>query len=565
MSEDLKLTTEIIELPPIKERIRNHMMDNFNTYPPQHAAETWAETIEARRRPLAQALGLPSVNSAVLISSQGAEAIPEEVSSQLKHLAIFIERNIWERDFLRKQGVDPDSKEIHGIDLSYHWHNLCWGAQISSSFEPARLSYTVNKNTFKLSRRIKKASVESQRAAFSALQGLDSTFSSWDLPEDESKPPAWNTYLPKVGDWLKSFMASILLTPDPVMVLRQAVGYRFSGSCHRPGGQYGYGPFYYASDRCTLVAFGYDHTPRPEAIYLEGADGRCLYYLDHSQTSRDLFNVQPHPWFVQSRVYGNLSSGALATARHYIEGQLRAHHGGLPKDIWRTSRASSVDFDGSSGECYLDTDHWTVYRLGVPANHEDCALNFFSQAECPQCGGSHYELSCCFSNSESTCYNCGCAVDEEDGFFDSDGDLWCESCWIEHNTTCERCGEWVPRDDAVYSRYEAYCLNCAERVLSRCERCGEMVHDDAARDVDSCGPETWCVDCADHAAFACDKCGELVDEANNDEGLCSDCAADYQHCSDCGKIVERCVIDNDGHCPDCSEEQDEDEDAADVA
>jgi hypothetical protein len=157
-----------------------------------------------------------------------------------------------------------------------------------------------------------------------------------------------------------------------------------------------------------------------------------------------------------------------------------------------------------------------------------------------------------------TCDHCGDRIDEDYTFSGAGGDgIYCESCYNDLFSSCERCGETFDNSDVhhVYghNRYDYLCEHCMERVGAvKCDDCGDWVVDEYTVMQDS--ENAYCESCAErNAEFTC-QCGERFEYAMDDRDTCESC--DWVYCAKCNVMVENPDDhNNDVHPGDESEEQ----------
>jgi formylmethanofuran dehydrogenase subunit E len=143
-----------------------------------------------------------------------------------------------------------------------------------------------------------------------------------------------------------------------------------------------------------------------------------------------------------------------------------------------------------------------------------------------------------------SCDHCGDRVNEDDYYSGPSGDgTYCESCYNDLFSCCEKCNETFNNDD-VYrvsgSRYDWLCEYCLERIGAvKCEDCGDYSVDDYNIMQDS--ENVYCESCADrNTEFTC-QCGERFEYAMDDGDKCESC--DYVYCDKCNEMVS----DHDDH------------------
>ena len=108
-----------------------------------------------------------------------------------------------------------------------------------------------------------------------------------------------------------------------------------------------------------------------------------------------------------------------------------------------------------------DTDILGVLRAdhkGLPGR-----IMFSGKAECMICGmeilpdtqgADVLECTECFS--EYTCYHCGSELNEDEVYYDPDGNAMCYDCWCEHCSTCTDCDDTVWSDYAYHIQFPTY-------------------------------------------------------------------------------------------------------------
>ena len=106
------------------------------------------------------------------------------------------------------------------------------------------------------------------------------------------------------------------------------------------------------------------------------------------------------------------------------------------------------------------------------------------------------------------CFECGGVLSEDEQFSDSDGDVFCESCYNEKYVSCDKCGDEVWKENAVdaehHHSYFWLCESCAEEVMSKCDDCGEwfeeyvVTEDNGEVYCESCAREYYCRECDKH-------------------------------------------------------------------
>jgi len=109
-----------------------------------------------------------------------------------------------------------------------------------------------------------------------------------------------------------------------------------------------------------------------------------------------------------------------------------------------------------------------------------------------------------------SCECCGDRVPEDEARYPSyDLGAFCQACYEDAYTCCERCGEETPRDHCVETRDRwEVCPDCLTANYRQCAECGEYVPDDEFTD----DPDTE----------VCDDCYEPEPEPEGDECTSAD-------------------------------------------
>ena len=151
---------------------------------------------------------------------------------------------------------------------------------------------------------------------------------------------------------------------------------------------------------------------------------------------------------------------------------------------------------------------------------------------CVTCGREHTvseNISCCAGTIE--CDSCGCYIPFGDTRYTTTyGDVYCEDC----GCVCERCGEVISRDDAIWidSEDEYVCEDCLGEHYTQCYDCGGYFRNGS---VDECtyvesADRYVCDDCLEKYYFRCDSCGDYFPKeyvcVYEEESFCEDCYAE---------------------------------------
>jgi hypothetical protein len=92
------------------------------------------------------------------------------------------------------------------------------------------------------------------------------------------------------------------------------------------------------------------------------------------------------------------------------------------------------------------------------------------------------------------CNGCGTNIDENDAYYDPNGNAYCQNCFYEVCDYCASCGDTYWRDDLTWieGEYQDVCERCLNRHYSRCDQCEEYVYH---RDTVTVKEGTYCQSC----------------------------------------------------------------------
>jgi len=157
--------------------------------------------------------------------------------------------------------------------------------------------------------------------------------------------------------------------------------------------------------------------------------------------------------------------------------------------------------------------------------------------KCPKCGCISVvgdgERSCSVCSYDqyhnAICCCCGEGLDEEEAYYNDNGDAYCGECYHERYFTCDRCIDAFSNDESttVNSRYGVIyvCDFCSREYYTQCEECGEFFENDAVVEVEGNGE--YCTSCAVSIATPCVSCGRFFmdDEINHqtNASICDSC------------------------------------------
>lgn len=74
------------------------------------------------------------------------------------------------------------------------------------------------------------------------------------------------------------------------------------------------------------------------------------------------------------------------------------------------------------------------------------------------------------------CFLCHHELDDDEDY-EIDGEHLCETCYDEHTTTCDHCGEVIWANDSICDDHTTLCSCCFDDHYRRCESCGRILND----------------------------------------------------------------------------------------
>jgi hypothetical protein len=155
-------------------------------------------------------------------------------------------------------------------------------------------------------------------------------------------------------------------------------------------------------------------------------------------------------------------------------------------------------------------------------------------------------------SSKNLCCCCGGPVDEDEVYYNDDGECYCETCFSENFNYCEYCQEYVHINNGRYTTDGFVCDYHLNRHYTRCHYCGEYFCEDENHYRDIATDNIYCEDCADRRLSYCDVCEEYTSNEvrincdYEEEHICSDC---WHECKECGNIGSEYLTD--GLCSSC--------------
>ena len=132
------------------------------------------------------------------------------------------------------------------------------------------------------------------------------------------------------------------------------------------------------------------------------------------------------------------------------------------------------------------------------------------------------------SISGASCCNCGTGTNENDRYTDDSGEIYCEGCYHEAYSCCDRCDEPTLHENIVCVDENNYwCDDCVSSYAVQCNECNKTTATWILIDEND-----YCESCAESFPM-CNDCGERTEEVN-DCGYCEDCESDHANEIPCG-------------------------------
>lgn len=235
----------------------------------------------------------------------------------------------------------------------------------------------------------------------------------------------------------------------------------------------------------------------------------------------------------------------------------------------------STDDESSHYRDYQRCGHYIPLAINKERNGGDFEsdiepIYIGHRARCIVCGhtvddSGSLHCSNCKTHTYSECYECGCAIAEDDERW-VDGYVYCSDC-VNY---CECCGEdHVGGQTYIDSEDRWVCQECFDEYYDRCEDCGRTGRREGDETYDvrevltADGCTTYlCNRCIDEDYFECDECGEYINKRNHQHYeimdshgetkiLCESCFTyfGWEQCPACNTLFDRYDMPN--ACPVC--------------
>lgn len=262
---------------------------------------------------------------------------------------------------------------------------------------------------------------------------------------------------------------------------------------------------YRTGPQSCMAGNGWDTDQHPTEVFGLPGDVTLAYLVDAAgtPTARTLVWEDEKVWM---RMYGDHARLAvrlegLGYSQGSFEGA-RIHRIEVPMAVSGSSRSRTKYWLMP----YLDRD----YDVVESGDDAFWLMSMDGEMGCQETAG--------YTSSDGTrtcrCTSCGDRVVEEDSFSGSDGETYCESCFDELFTTCDRSGATIRRDgDAVEvvtrvfangtaRTFETWSIDAFNEHGWRCELTDTRYSEDVESAEVDCGDhiETWCLNAAENNA-----------------------------------------------------------------
>lgn len=100
------------------------------------------------------------------------------------------------------------------------------------------------------------------------------------------------------------------------------------------------------------------------------------------------------------------------------------------------------------------------------------------------------------SKCVEVCYSCSKVIDNDFIYKEIDSEFYCTSCHSEYFTICDRCGETVDRESAIWveTSEQELCNSCYDEQYTTCNDCGDKIEKSESFELDD---EYYCEKCYD--------------------------------------------------------------------
>ena len=373
------------------------------------------------------------------------------------------------------------------------------------------------------------------------------------LDKDES----YNKRFTEFCDGLspKEMKRITVLSWNPLDYLRMSMGNSWA-SCHTIdvnnsddgyGGMYCGGTLSYMLDEVTVEFYTVDSDYEGNDYELQPKIERCMFYIDPEKN-----------YFIQSRMYPQCNDGALGiykSVREVVQ-KIVADSWNID-NYWLLTKGNEkckrlINTIGMHYPDYFYFPECNIsYNKSVPDVKEKAKkITVGHVGLCITCGREHEmkgSIACAKHSQHSTCYNCGCIIDEDNRFYCSITDeYYCVDCVAY----CECCDEYYPHDMVTdVTGYGYVCDECVNSLscFGRCERCGAIIYLEGDDVVTTEDGYCYCdEDCAEKDGYRyveseydyyhesdiefCKECDRWVLKENYDSehDMCNDCADELE-------------------------------------
>lgn len=373
----------------------------------------------------------------------------------------------------------------------------------------------VAKNNYKISKLLNTASVLENSDFYETLKAsmrIIYRYIGIETDKDTSTEELFsNKFLARIFEYIRNIKSQYYITTAFNEFISASHNSSFT-SCYRPGGEYCSSTISFARDPYTFMVYA---TSKKDPNY---KIGRCWWHIS-----------QDNNLIIRSKIYGCLSqeieNEIIKMLSPYIKWtKVEREQTGY---LFNTSLRSQY--------IYIDSNYLNIYHSKNKLEY----IFYILEPQAPIC------LSCGEEIDQEKSYNCSncneisatcCCCGERVSFDDVReycGEYYCDCCFSETFTYCERCGDYYPSDECYdvtdrhgYGSY--WCSDCRESDAIQCVECNGFFSG-GYYELEGSSGEYVCEYCLEHSNIyiTCDCCDEIYRDsaitAVRDKIICDDC------------------------------------------
>lgn len=249
----------------------------------------------------------------------------------------------------------------------------------------------------------------------------------------------------------KELHGTLCLSIHPMDYMTMSDNREAWGSCMSwdEDGEYRVGTLEMMNSNCVVVAY-----LKSDRKYLFGWERdswnskkwRCLFVVNNQMIA----SVKSYPYNNDS-----ITVAVMNKLREMLEQAYGYHYTepkaeGSSKTIYMAQDEKEFKFRMWTDEMYNDFGCASSHFVSINndfefVNQATYDINYSGKARCIVCGGNIYDHDTLMCNSCDPRYICTCCgeryTSEEEGYFDEDGEWWCESCYHDNHV------QTLPYDD----------------------------------------------------------------------------------------------------------------------